>query len=126
MGICATRSAACTASTDIPSRAAVASSVMKTRSVPMRPGISTLTVTPSSATSEASDFDQAISPARSVLEMPSTGIGCTAPVLTTVRIRPHCAARMAGSNRSVRRMTESDIDRKLSSQSANARPMTPP
>jgi hypothetical protein len=81
-------------------------SISSTRSVWMRPGRITLTVTPSAATSDDSVLLQATSEERNALEMPRFAIGCTTPDEAMVMIRPHRRARIPGRKCPVTRSTE--------------------
>ena len=97
-----------------------------TRRVLILPGTTTLTVTPSAATSAATVFDHPTSDARNVFEMPRLGIGCTTPEEVLVTMRPHPRRRMPGSNALLTRITLTTIDSKyLRSASASISPADP-
>src|SRR4051812_33388497 len=118
--------AAITAWSGLPSRAARVSSRWRMRPVAMRPGTTTLTVMPSAATSRASVFDQPTSVERSAFDRPRSGIGITTPDDALVMTRPQRRRRMAGSTRSVIRVTDSTMARKCFSQTSDAVPVIGP
>ena len=72
----------------VPVRSAAAWSSWSTRSVWMRPGSTTFTVTPCEATSAASVFDQPTTAERMPFDSASRGIGCSTPEEAMVMMRP--------------------------------------
>jgi hypothetical protein len=78
--------------------------------VAIRPGTTTLTVTPSMPTSEASVLDHPTSANLRLFEIARFGMGAMTPEEALVTMRPQPCSRMAGNSASVMAMTESTID----------------